>query len=574
MAVIPGSVRFTGFSAPTDSTDTYPVTDAIWGKDGWRSVANTTERDAITTERRKQGMGVWVVSESKLYVLETGITNSDWVEFSPGSGGNLSGTLTSGKIPVATGTNTLGDSALTQSSGNVSCSGQLTGSNLSGTNTGDQDLTNLPTTNQKAAMTNANSPQASNPFLTAADGTNNSTAINQTIGQLPGIENRFYFDSSIIRGSSLQNDIELKALTETPSGLSELTLSCYATSTNSPLFLGAFLASTENNYFGIYAGVTVGKIWTAASDLTGTTEILQNVMRRTPCEGTVTMTGSGTSRTVTASSPIFFAGDGNADKTLATYLYTPVGLYQITACTPPFTATIEVPTAYVNETSVAVTRIVYVYSLTSGNILTTTIQEKTYFSNSNPEYSPNNSVNWAPTDQVVIFLWGKTTVVSFNKIDILINGQSRYSHLEIPGLIPIKSSFEYATISVSTYDNRVGNAYATAGDYNFYVPDDAKQIIGAYLVFFSPASGGATGSGKNIDLTTYYTVTGNGSTQEYTASDTATTYTITGPDTINNISFLSLIANAKYGTNGTLHVASSAGIGGAIVVLGLKIFYI
>jgi len=49
MAQIPGSVRVAGFIAPTDSNDTYPVTDSIYGKGGYREVADITARDAITS---------------------------------------------------------------------------------------------------------------------------------------------------------------------------------------------------------------------------------------------------------------------------------------------------------------------------------------------------------------------------------------------------------------------------------------------------------------------------------------------------------------------------------------------
>jgi len=85
MATIPGAVPVGGFFAPTDSTDVYPVTDPTWGLGGLRTVANLTERDAITTERREEGMAVYVVSETKRYVLEGGITNAHWVhDFSGG----------------------------------------------------------------------------------------------------------------------------------------------------------------------------------------------------------------------------------------------------------------------------------------------------------------------------------------------------------------------------------------------------------------------------------------------------------------------------------------------------------
>jgi hypothetical protein len=43
-------------------------------------VADSLERDAITDDRRKEGMWVKVLSENKVYTLSGGITNGDWVE--------------------------------------------------------------------------------------------------------------------------------------------------------------------------------------------------------------------------------------------------------------------------------------------------------------------------------------------------------------------------------------------------------------------------------------------------------------------------------------------------------------
>lgn len=83
MAAIPGSVRFTGFIAPSDSEDTYAVHDEIYGRGGWRTVANLTERDAITSDRRRVGMPVRVLDRGDgtraFYTLIGGITNSHWV---------------------------------------------------------------------------------------------------------------------------------------------------------------------------------------------------------------------------------------------------------------------------------------------------------------------------------------------------------------------------------------------------------------------------------------------------------------------------------------------------------------
>ena len=87
MAAIPGSVRVGGVIAPTDSSDTYAVTDDAYGRGGFRPVADTTERDAITSDRRKPGMLVRTNTDNKLWVLGAGLTNSDWSLLSVSSAG-------------------------------------------------------------------------------------------------------------------------------------------------------------------------------------------------------------------------------------------------------------------------------------------------------------------------------------------------------------------------------------------------------------------------------------------------------------------------------------------------------
>ena len=82
MATIAGSVAVGGFIAPTDTSDTYAVTDDIYGRGGYRPVADNTARDAITSDRRKIGMLVRVTSDGKFWTLSSGILNTDWAEIS------------------------------------------------------------------------------------------------------------------------------------------------------------------------------------------------------------------------------------------------------------------------------------------------------------------------------------------------------------------------------------------------------------------------------------------------------------------------------------------------------------
>ena len=75
---------------PTDSLDTYATHDDKYGRGGHRSVDTIVERDEITTERRKEGMTVYVKSTKVKYVLEGGLENEFWkVEASGGSSGGI-----------------------------------------------------------------------------------------------------------------------------------------------------------------------------------------------------------------------------------------------------------------------------------------------------------------------------------------------------------------------------------------------------------------------------------------------------------------------------------------------------
>lgn len=67
---------------PFTTADHFPTHYAKYGKGGYRSVSNISERNAIPQERREEGMLAWVISESKLYQLKNGY----WVEAKFGGG--------------------------------------------------------------------------------------------------------------------------------------------------------------------------------------------------------------------------------------------------------------------------------------------------------------------------------------------------------------------------------------------------------------------------------------------------------------------------------------------------------
>lgn len=88
MASIPGSVRVGGFIAPSDTTDTYATHDSLYGRGGLKEVASVAERDAIPSDRRREGMIVYVGGVTQTnYQLVGGVDNTNWVVVSSGSGG-------------------------------------------------------------------------------------------------------------------------------------------------------------------------------------------------------------------------------------------------------------------------------------------------------------------------------------------------------------------------------------------------------------------------------------------------------------------------------------------------------
>ena len=76
---IPGTVPLSGTVAPTSELDTFPVTNPKYGLGGLRTVANTTERNEIPTERRQVGMIVYVTGDNSYYGLAGGTGNNNWV---------------------------------------------------------------------------------------------------------------------------------------------------------------------------------------------------------------------------------------------------------------------------------------------------------------------------------------------------------------------------------------------------------------------------------------------------------------------------------------------------------------
>jgi len=102
LAQIPGTTPISTPIAPYSTTNTYATHLAQYGKGGFRSVATTADRDAITAERREVGMLVYCADVDQVYKLSSNLTN--WV--STGISDSAQSVNTVGEL-LAISTNTL-----------------------------------------------------------------------------------------------------------------------------------------------------------------------------------------------------------------------------------------------------------------------------------------------------------------------------------------------------------------------------------------------------------------------------------------------------------------------------------
>lgn len=558
MATIPGTVGVTGIVAPKDSADTYAVGDIIYIKGAPIIAPTLTDLQNYSfPDRQTVGQFGITTSDNKIYILTAIGTPNTWVEYVGSSGsGDISGTLTTGKLPVATGTKTIGDSTLTQTGSDVACSGQLTATNLSGTNTGDQDLTNMPTTNQKDAMNNADNPSASNPFVTEQPLINFINSVGDNVGKGYNGE-PLYLSNGISIPKTIYNNFQVNTITDIEFPSTETVYPIYINQGPYSNFIRGFRYAPDFKTAGIKGGITIGRIFTAVSDITWSTYITGCCYHIKKYEGaTVTITGTGTSRTVTTTNTPFVSGDANTNKKNAGYLETPSGSFQIIGYGGGSFVTIDVPSSYVNETSVPFKKWKKLYDFTTGNINQTISHEVNCFSAPQYEYSIPDGDDWGLTDEFgVMFFADTSSPIDLIKVDLIYAGSNRPSHVDIHGFIRVKSHSEVAETSTSLSTRRSRTVSGTgAFNFNFYVPEDAKKILDAYVEGYP--SVGAAGAGKTITRTIEYNNKNGESIAQYSLTDsTPQTYDLTGYANARwELSFIDMLAYATAGCSGGINI--------------------
>lgn len=262
----------------------------------------------------------------------------------------------------------------------------------------------------------------------------NGTGVSQSAG--PGIEfynctpviNSRTLPAGLIQNGTSGNGILIASLSKTPVTTAEQLISGLSVNDTRP-----YVAWLYDNPIGrttIDAGTWEFTIYASVSSVTGrTTTNTRQLYQVVPVSsGSITITGAGAnSRTATITSSQFTGAyfAANAINTIASFIQTPSGIYQITAVASVNSVTITVPTGYVNETGVTFNLWNKLFGSTSPTITSTGTNYARY-----NHTSVQGAFTVAATDKLgqMGFVTSNNTTTVF----VTYNGTARNSHFQTP----------------------------------------------------------------------------------------------------------------------------------------------
>lgn len=409
-----------------------------------------------------------------------------------------------------------------------------------------------------------------------ADLASELNSISQTIGSLNPEADNWYFENQTIQGTGSENDVPLKILDTIPSGAIEYDSTIVVNSVT-PVIHAAFVNPNSQSYMaGFKAGISALKLWAKVSSAAANTYMQVNAMQyHTYTDLTVSVAGTGTTRTVTATGNVFVTGDANPNPTISNYLETPKGRYGIIGIigdSPSNQCLILVPSGYGNETAVSFSKYSKIYQMVSPNITNTAaLQEITCFSNPQLEFSPAYS-NWywnhINSDKIAFFVFGVTDSLPSVAITFAYNGWTTCSHVETPEILLVKSHSEPSVgggIAQNIREQQI-NTSATQSFF-FSIPSDMRTLLSAHVGLFS-----ATGFNSALDKDVYYSDGLGATNNQYTAQLLAVPVIFT--ESINSaFSILDLLTNAIAGTIGTVKVHNNS-VTAVVQITGVYFNYI
>ena len=350
----------------------------------------------------------------------------------------------------------------------------------------------------------------------------------------PGVD--FWLSTPIINAVTANNAIQVDTLSTTPNTSAQT----YATVTVNGTGVIAGFVSGALGRTAFDAGNWDFSIWANISATNGTNTLDAGIHQVLPNAGTVTTTGTGTSRTLTASSGTPFATVvPGSDVLLSSYIETPLGLYRVTAKTSDTVVTINTPTGYTNETAVAASVWIPLFNVGSTTFATTSFYEY-LFGTTQPQYT-------VTTNSALGLLLAATTSTS-KTIYVTINGTNQASHFLTPLSILHDELAGLQGGSANQYYHLTNSEYTGTGTGTFV------RQVSANLT--TPNIGAATGTSLNLggNLISGNANLGHTATANYFIGNGATLTYITGSNVIGNVSsavqsHYANIANSVSGSN-------------------------
>lgn len=331
-------------------------------------------------------------------------------------------------------------------SGNATALGTpvaFTGTNITGTAAGltAGAATVLATARNIAGVSFDGSAAISIPLENLSDVSIGTAVVNQLLGYngtawtnvapnpaSAGTGVVFYNATPVITAAGANSDVAILTFASIPVTTAEQVI--MGTAVSNTVLFSAFITVALNRLL-FDAGIYDFTIWAGVDSIAGgsVTTITRQIYTATPfVVGTVTTTGTGSSRTATASSGTPFATaaiDASATNTTASYLQTPQGLYQITARTSDTVVTITTPSGYTNESAVAGTVWKKLFGITTPEI--TSIS---------PNYTVFDVVTTQPSTVVTaatkMGILGFVTSNATRIISLTYNGKDRNTHVNTP----------------------------------------------------------------------------------------------------------------------------------------------
>lgn len=243
-----------------------------------------------------------------------------------------------------------------------------------------------------------------------------------------GAGTAFFLDSAeVISAGAGPQSLSVHALFKAPTANVETTHT--ATVNNSTILLQQYIYNTALGGTQIDAGVWGFNTFGEVNNAGGVSSLPVAVRKIVEQAGTITITGTGTSRTATAlGSTPFIAGDFNADITLTSLIQTPTAILRIIGFTSSSIVTVQTLSTYTNETTA-------LYSKHSTLFVDSTIEVNNTIVGLNTSQSIQPAFPTNPSDKLSISYYARTTATANRTLTLYQNGTDHASYFSTPLVI-------------------------------------------------------------------------------------------------------------------------------------------